>query len=684
MKNHIYSKSYGIVLHFCLLILFGFLPFVFSDSLLETETTFRFLISGVVLSVLFLFILIRVSAGSDVQAPAFRQNPFYKFLLLLLIVLAFSILRSFNRGEAIYDFLKVCTAVSYFFFFVFMLKNVENAVSLLLKYVNVAILLFTLIALSQIGLQLKHTNKIRFDFLLSSSLGNKNFYTETMTLLLPLVLMAAMTLGKKWKILSILNVCIILITLVVLQTLSTWVAIIVFIVFIALMLFIFDRQSMQSSASRKKLLVIPGVLAALLIVIALLYQRDHFDLIKTRLGKISTYAQSDDVLKTEDQFHTNSVAERMFLWKNAWHMFTDHPVTGVGSGNWKVYSPKYELPYSKFATDNSIRYMRPHNDLLMILAETGVVGFIFFIGLFACACLLSYRLLRIPVTGDRKTITLLALSGLVIYLTIACFSLPGDRFYTQVLLFLFFALLCSQYELAMPVQTTTTNLRIMTLICLLSITAGISVSYIAAKRYASEIHLIYALQAQSKKNWQKMSYHAGMAKSYWFPMDYTGTPIPWYQGMAAFNSESPAVSKYYFEEALRSNPYDLHVLNDLATAVQREGDNPKAAKLYDEVLSMTPFFTSAYMNKVVMMYNQGDRDKAYEYLHKYPVHRAQYNDVLKGMLIIRTKAAIPDSTVYKWVFMKKDIVAMDSIAGSRHLTFEQLLLQDSLVRALSK
>ena len=57
------------------------------------------------------------------------------------------------------------------------------------------------------------------------------------------------------------------------------------------------------------------------------------------------------------------------------HQYAENPILGVGIGNWKLYSIKYEAK-------NMYSYVVPffaHNDFLEILAEIGIIGSVFFI-----------------------------------------------------------------------------------------------------------------------------------------------------------------------------------------------------------------------------------------------------------------------------------------------------------------
>jgi O-antigen ligase len=78
-------------------------------------------------------------------------------------------------------------------------------------------------------------------------------------------------------------------------------------------------------------------------------------------------------------FDTNSwtIVERFRLWKTGYLMFKDHPIIGVGNGNYlsryneyiKRY-PELDIGWEKFSV---------HNSYLKVLSETGILGFAPFI-----------------------------------------------------------------------------------------------------------------------------------------------------------------------------------------------------------------------------------------------------------------------------------------------------------------
>lgn len=89
---------------------------------------------------------------------------------------------------------------------------------------------------------------------------------------------------------------------------------------------------------------------------------------------------------TNNKYQSNS--ERILIWQSAFHMFEDHPVLGVGLGQYKdnyqkkYISPKAKEPYLSHA----------HSNFMQMLAESGIIGFAGFMTLITC--FIGYSFLR--------------------------------------------------------------------------------------------------------------------------------------------------------------------------------------------------------------------------------------------------------------------------------------------------
>lgn len=109
---------------------------------------------------------------------------------------------------------------------------------------------------------------------------------------------------------------------------------------------------------------------------------------------------------TDTRYENQSNSERLLMWQSATNMFIDHPIFGVGIGNYHdQYMEKYRSP---LARENQ---WHPHNVLLDMLSEAGIFGGLGFLLLFGY---IYYN----TITTWRKTkdiATLAYLSSLLAY-----------------------------------------------------------------------------------------------------------------------------------------------------------------------------------------------------------------------------------------------------------------------------
>lgn len=82
-----------------------------------------------------------------------------------------------------------------------------------------------------------------------------------------------------------------------------------------------------------------------------------------------------------------SVTERFLMWRSATNMIIEHPLTGVGLGNYdEEYQQKYILPEAKEREQT-----HAHNIYLQLWAESGIFGLIFFCALFGYILFWSWQ-----------------------------------------------------------------------------------------------------------------------------------------------------------------------------------------------------------------------------------------------------------------------------------------------------
>ncbi|HOW25228.1 MAG TPA: O-antigen ligase family protein [Bacteroidales bacterium] len=132
-----------------------------------------------------------------------------------------------------------------------------------------------------------------------------------------------------------------------------------------------------------------------------------------------------------------SILARLEAWNWSWKMIKENPLLGVGTGNWKIAELRYEN-----RTDGDFVYTyKNHNDFIEITAETGIIGGLLYVGIFAWiawAFLRRFFSRKLVEEDDQYRYLFLAAAGIAFYSVDAFFNFPADR--PEILaLFAFFA-----------------------------------------------------------------------------------------------------------------------------------------------------------------------------------------------------------------------------------------------------
>jgi putative inorganic carbon (HCO3(-)) transporter len=179
------------------------------------------------------------------------------------------------------------------------------------------------------------------------TIGYTNDFAKYLSFFFPIIVSLLFSTSKKINLLFYLSTLVLLV-LDVFFTLSrvAWVG----MAFSAGIVFLFQRKN--------KLKRIHYPLIALLLIVLVLVSQ--IDLIQQRFS-------SEDMGSARSRFTTSAVAARMIF---------DHPLLGVGANNYQTIVAKYGD-----SRNPETFTMAVHNMYLLYLAETGIIGFGFFLWL---------------------------------------------------------------------------------------------------------------------------------------------------------------------------------------------------------------------------------------------------------------------------------------------------------------
>jgi len=247
----------------------------------------------------------------------------------------------------------------------------------------------------------------------------------------------------------------------------------------------------------------------------------------------------------------------------------------------------------------------PHNDYLSVFAETGIIGIVCYVLFLFFAVKLAIKIYKSSNDPRLKTFGLLMLGGISGFAILAFFGFAKEKFFPMILLSIMIAVLLSVDQKEIKGGMNFRKIILLLFIPVIILLVGVSI-----KRISSEIHLQKALKAKKFKKWNEVITEAGKADSYFYPVDYSATPIQWYKGMAYFYSDKIDSALIYLEEGENSNPYHVQLLNDIGTCYELKNDHKRSIEYYQRVFDLDPYFVRE--NLVAAYFNSGQLDKALE------------------------------------------------------------------------
>jgi O-antigen ligase len=516
-------------------------------------------------------------------------TPIHWLMLIITGLCGFSILYAFNNAEALYTFNKFMLFSSIFMVLFAMLQS--NLITM--NTISKGVLAFLVIAFCYQISELYTKGSFRLlegknMYEINSLFGHKNLFSSIIFLSFPFLIYLIIKENKLIKILSIIISIITLALLVFVQTKAVLIAFILGGGIALLVLF--------NNLKINKNLKIGSTVILLSILVLLGY------LGKNKLPLLS---------------NNDTVQERVLLWTNTWQMIKENPIFGVGGGNWQLFFPKYGLQNfmqtNYLISDGYTTFQRPHNDFLWIWSELGILALLAYISVFGFAIYYSIKNMKQETETNNKIINAGFLMAIIGYIFIALVDFPLERSEHQFFILLIIAMVCNQYF----TNNKTTKTFKPKWILLSIIAINLFNLFVFVKRTQAETHAHLMLLAHNKNNWSLMIKEAKKAQNDCYTIDNFSIPLPWYAGVAYSAIGDNNNAKLEFEKAYEINPYQIHVLNNIASINEMEGKHDLALKYYNEALVISPNQPDALLNKSAALFNMGNIEEAFLTILKF-------------------------------------------------------------------
>jgi O-antigen ligase len=554
----------------------------------------RFFVLAVCLAVIFCYF--------SVKKFNFRVKPnmIYFAYAGYVFVTCISIFWSNTHSEAFFDASKQVVLFLTFLLTCFSLKHDENYfTTIILKFSIVLSVVLFLVAGYQLSTLQNFTRESFYE--VSGINGHKNLFSSFLFLNLFFLIRAFYRLDGAWKMMSFVCVVFTGLLLFLLKTKAVWAGSAVAIIVSAL-LFYYGRYF----RTPKKLFV-------QLVVATLLVTNVFFLILLQPIIQKSIHYTSQGSKGLESSL--NQEEERLILWDKTYQLFRERPLFGVGAGNWQINLPDATLSGLWRGEELNYTYQRPHNDLLWILSETGIVGFNLFL-LFIV--LIFFSLARtLPVARENSSHFrdgILCCGFVVGYFTISFFDFPRERAEHGIWISMILGTAFHQIRTLRPLPTFgEVRLGKPQLLSILVVVTLIV--FITLMRLKGEFFARWVLNYRNSGEFSKVIDAGRSASSFAYSIDPTSVPLQWYTGNAHASLGHYGEALADFKKAYKFAPYNRNVLNDLASACVFTNDVRLAKKYYKEAARISPRFDDPKLNLASLYINAKDFKTAEYWIH---------------------------------------------------------------------
>lgn len=594
-KKEIGEESFPKVAFYTLLIFSVLiLPLVHSFKILDTVLMVRLLaLAGFLIVFGAIFFNPKSILKFNIEIV---KHHLFKFWIAYLVVSAGSLFFAINFKEGLFDISKTAVMLIFTVFSCIIFYNKKKWMEVLPVFVAISGLIAVTIGFSQyfdkVFMQehLERPGELPLIYQVNGLMAHKNQFSISLFLMLPFIIYGIYIFRDWRRWISILSFILISILLILLKTRAVWLGgLIALPVAMAILVYGYKQFGLSTKFRNNTiystlLLIITGSL-----MIVFINNNQYIN----RLKSI-----------TQPGLHDNIY--RLMIWESTLKMALDHPITGVGAGNWQFNLPKY-LKGKNFQKEQ-LNWIRPHNDFLWVLTEKGFIGFILYLSLFAFIIVHAFKIIRKNGSINDKVFALLILFGLTGYLVDAFFDFPYERINQQVFLSLFFSTILVISPKERISASKAKSIERFLAIPVIPVLMFVIIFSVQAMQV--EIHIRKAKIGLLQKNYEIVLKEGLAARKPLKNLDPEAVPVHWYIGLGYFEKGDFKSAIKHYQIAKRNNPAMITVYNNLGQAYFKIGELKKAEANYRKALDILPRYREALFNLSTLYYTQKKYGKA--------------------------------------------------------------------------
>lgn len=567
-------KQNNNILSTVIVLIYAIMPLVYVKSLVDNTLVPHQLFASIGLIVLAL--LMFTSKGVKNLSPGILLASFTGFVIINVLAINSSI--NPVEGWATVSRYMVSLGMLTALMILFQSKKLEAGH--LIKGVMIFGSLAAIVTLFELLKALGSGDFISNIYVVSGTFSHKNLLSSVLMLSLPFAIMGAITMDKGWKKLGLVLSFLLVVEIFVLRTRGVWLG-----VFVSAATFIFLFYSVRKRLSLDvkfpiKPIAIAGGIAAVLLV--------------------ALFSASQ---VNEDVSNTTNLENRFVFWNNSMEMLKEHPMLGVGPGNWKINFPKYGLAGLESSVAQGVtQVQRPHNDYLWVLTEGGPLALIFFLGIFIAAFMRLAKNLKHVDNKNDLAIDLAAGFGLVAYLMFSLTDFPLERVSHGLLVMALIGVLFRN-----GVEGEKSGFMVPAKVVFAVIFGlGVFSTWVSADRWKGEKASVKILEANRMRNAQRIIPASDEAINRFYNMDNFANPIRYYSALGRLVSGDKAGALRDGLESYEIAPYNVVVVNQMGNIYRSQNQPDQALEYYKRATDISSIMEAARMSSAEIYLEQGD------------------------------------------------------------------------------
>jgi len=352
---------------------------------------------------------------------------YFGIQLLVFIVSCLSVTQSLIVDESIIYLSRIFTFI-FSLFNLFVIFRQVNAPS----FYGVSIIIGFVVFIEAIEVVYYFTSKYKVlrtsELLLGMShkYGNYNILATGIAIKVPFLLYLFSKIKSIYKYAVLFTILIVIISLLLIGARTAVFIMGVTLVSFSILYFVYVKYSLKKSIT----IIIP------LLVVCMFAFGYAISINKIHGDKLNSYTDlffpqnEKELYNPKNEINLVNGSGRNEIWNSALTDFKKSPIIGVGVGNWRHNSKKALLLKNK---NKSILFQtHVHNDYLQILAETGVIGFVLYLGGYLLIIILLFKLYIKVKTDTYKLVVIILGLAFFTYIIDAFFNFPHHRAPIQV------------------------------------------------------------------------------------------------------------------------------------------------------------------------------------------------------------------------------------------------------------